>query len=125
MGHHSHESNDKNNDPQFLGSVSNSSHPFLEKNDLTYLSMLKPLLSPNGQKILSFFISFSDKETLNNSQLDLATLIAQISPRLENSPLKDLLPTLLSAANSSESKGALNPALLSTLLSTISNKKEE
>ncbi|HEY8464457.1 MAG TPA: hypothetical protein VIM29_10630, partial [Bacillota bacterium] len=70
-----------------------SSHPFLEKNDITFLSIVNPLLSPNAQKLVSFFINFGTDNS--PAGLNLNELLSQIGSKTKNSGA-DLLPSLLS-----------------------------
>ena len=111
------------------------SHPFLEKNDITYLSMIRPLLSSNAQKLVSFFVDFdnqgqSQSVSSTPSNLNLSDLMSQLSPGQKNS-IAELAPTLLGMLSNSDSKGGtggINPALLTSLLSMLNNtnnKKED
>jgi len=101
-----------------------SSHPFLEKNDITFLSIVNPLLSPNAQKLVSFFINFGTDNS--PAGLNLNELLSQIGSKTKNSGA-DLLPSLLSLASNSDLKNTLSPALLTSLFSMLGNssKKEE
>lgn len=108
------------------------SHTFLEKNDITFLSMIRPLLSPNGQKLVSFFVDFDNQGSVNTptSSLNIGDLLSQLSPNQKNS-IAELAPSILGMLSNGDAKGSngLNPALLTTLLSTMMNnsntKKEE
>jgi hypothetical protein len=95
-------------------------HPFLEKNDITLLSIINPLLSNNGQKLVSFFINFGNQET--NLPLQLNELINQLANKPKNSA-GELLPSLLGMLSGPDQK--INPALISTLLSMFVNRKED
>jgi hypothetical protein len=97
-------------------------HPFLEKNDITFLSIINPLLSPNGQKLVSFFINFGNQET--RLPLQLNELVSQLATKQKN-PAAEMLPTLLGMLSGPDQKNALNPAVISTLLSMFANRKED
>lgn len=90
--------------------------PIFDKSDLTFLSMIKPLLSPTAQKGLASFFESCGVEFLDN-QPDLLGLL---NFKTENNPLKDLLPILMNGM-SGENKGTLNPLLLNTLFSMLNN----
>jgi hypothetical protein len=122
MSHHHREA--AINEPQTDEPVSNSDHPFLETNDLTLLSIILPLLSEPGKQLISFFINFGNTKPINSIG-DPLSLLKQLAPKLENSGIKEILPTLMTLLSNQDSKSALNPALLSSMLSTIGNKKEE
>lgn len=140
MGHQ----HDSKKEPVTLEVVEKGSHPFLEKNDVTYLSMIRPLLSANAQKLVAFFIDFDNTGigagigTNNTSapSLNLTDLMGQLSPGQKNS-IADLAPSLLGMLSNNDSKGGIggiggaggiNPALLTTLLGMLNNsnnKKED
>ncbi|HOP74469.1 MAG TPA: hypothetical protein PLC07_05350 [Bacillota bacterium] len=139
MGH-SHDSK-KDKDKDFKGFKNTessedfndiSNNPFFEKNDLTLLSVINPLLSPKAQRLLSFFINYGNDlpETPSPNPLgNISDLLQQMSSGQRNS-LMEIAPSLLSMlAASQDSKngngGGLNPALLSTLLTTMMNNKKE
>jgi len=106
--------------------VEKNIHPFLEKNDLTLLAMISPLLSPAGQKLVSFFVNFGGSETTAVSA-PFGDLLPQLSAIQKNS-LTELAPTLLNLLSSQETKGSgggINPALLTTLLGMLNNNKKE
>ncbi|HYH02304.1 MAG TPA: hypothetical protein VEC37_04335 [Bacillota bacterium] len=128
MGHQSQE----NNELKVVEAVpkekerEKSDHPFLEKNDITLLSIVSPLLSTQAQKLVSFFINFGNNEPAPG--LNINELISQFTGKSKNSGTAELLPSLLNMASNSDLKNALNPALLTTLFSMLSNnnnKKEE
>lgn len=124
MSHHRRhylEVNEKG-DPEELPPALESIEPVFEKNDLMYLSLIKPLLSPIGQKSVAVFIDAGDPEQ-KGSQPDLLGLISQLNLKGENNPLKELLPILLSGM-AGENKGGVNPVLLNTLMTMLSNRPE-
>jgi hypothetical protein len=100
-----------------------NSHPFLEKNDITFLSIIHPLLSPNGQKLVSFFINFGNQEP--HLPLQFNELITQLATKQKNNPAGEMLPSLLGMLSGPDQKNALNPAVISTLLSMLANRKED
>jgi hypothetical protein len=88
------------------------------------------MLSSNAQKLISFFTHFGGAESTANPMANLAEIFQQLPDKQKNS-LTDLAPAVLSMLSSQNSKGngagGLNPALISTLLSTFmnNNKKED
>lgn len=126
MGHQSQESNNElkvvEAIPKEKERENNFSHPFLEKNDVTFLSIINPLLSPNAQKLVSFFINFGNTET--NTGFNINELLNQFNSKAKPSGA-DLLPSLLGLASNSDLKNALNPALLTTLFTMLGNNKKE
>ncbi|HOJ77234.1 MAG TPA: hypothetical protein PLZ08_08365 [Bacillota bacterium] len=106
-------------------------HPFLEKNDITFLSMINPLLSPNGQKLVSFFINFGNSDSVANPvspNSNLKDLFSQLTGG-QNNAIADLAPSLLgmlsgNAAGADSKGGGINPALLTTLLSSMLNNSQ-
>lgn len=127
MGHQNHENNELKvveNVPKEKEREKNN-HPFLEKNDITLLSIVSPLLSAPAQKLVSFFINFCNNEPACG--LNFNELLNQFGTKPKNSTATELLPSLLNMASGSDLKNALNPALLTTLLSMLSNnnKKED
>jgi hypothetical protein len=104
-------------------------HPFLEKNDITLLSMINPLLSPNGQKLVSFFVNFGNSDSVANPaspNSNIRDLFSQLAGG-QNNAIADLAPSLLgmlSGNAGADSKGGLNPALLTTLLSSMLNNSQ-
>jgi hypothetical protein len=112
------------NEPQTVENFENSDHPFFKANDLTLLSIILPLLSEPGKQLISFFINFGNPKPVN-SVVDPLSLLKQIAPKIENSGFQEILPTLMTFLSNPDNKSALNPALLSSLLSNMSPKKEE
>jgi hypothetical protein len=99
-----------------------SGHPFLEKNDITLLSIINPLLSSNAQKLTSFFINFGTPEMF--PPYNFNDLINQFNNKPKN-PSSELLTSLVGILSGQDSKNTLNPAILTNLLSMLSNKKDE
>jgi hypothetical protein len=122
MGHH-HRA-EVVNEPQTVENFDKSVHPFLHSNDLTFLSIILPLLSEPGKQLLSFFINFGNPKPVNNIG-DPLSLLKQIAPKIENSGFQEILPTLMTLLSNQDNKSALNPALLSSLLANMGTKKEE
>ncbi len=87
-------------------------HPFFSKNDLSLLNIATPFLSPNGQKLLSFFINFNQ----NSSHLpDIGGILSQLGNSDSNKLVQDLLPALLGLASKMD-QGSFDPSLLTSLL---------
>lgn len=106
-----------------------NAHPFFEPNDITMLSMVTPMLSSNAQRLISFFINFGDAQASPNPMGNLAEIFQQLSPKQKNS-LTELAPAVLGMLSGQDNKGGggtggINPALISTLLSTFMNNKKE
>lgn len=97
-----------------------NSHPFFEKNDLTFLAMIKPLLSHKGQKLIGFFLEFGEANEAKGNSFDLNELFRQFTSK--NDGMKDILPALLNLTKFSDDKSPFNPALLTTMLSVLSAK---
>jgi hypothetical protein len=97
-------------------------HPFLEKNDITLLSIINPLLSPTAQKLTSFFINFATPEVY--SPYNYNEFMSQYSNKPKNQS-QDLLSSLVGLLSNQDSKNSLNPAILTTLLSMFNTKKED
>jgi len=141
MGHSHDSKKDKDKDFKGLKSIESSgksdsgdnpNNPFFDKNDLAILSIITPLLSPDAQRLLSFFINYgNDAPTLAtpNPLGNLGELLQQLPSGQRNS-LMEIAPSLLSmlAAGQDGKNGngsGLNPALLSTLLTAMMNNKKE
>jgi hypothetical protein len=97
-------------------------HPFLEKNDITLLSIINPLLSPNAQKLTSFFINFGAPEVF--PPYNFNEFFNQFNNKPKN-PSAELLTSLVGLMSGPDAKNSLNPAILTNLLAMLSNKKEE
>ncbi len=132
MGHRSSDSRDnhENREGQRKESFSvseNSTHPFLQSNDLLYLSVTKPFLSPRGQKLVNFFLTMGDEEP--ESRFDLGGVLKQIAPKGAEQTLSDLVPTLMgmlsnvNPGSGSETDNPLkiNPALINSFMSVLNN----
>jgi hemoglobin-like flavoprotein len=121
-----HQSQDSGNDLRVVEAIPNEkekpTHPFLEKNDVTLLSVINPLLSSNGQKIVSFFVNFANNE--DPSSFNLSNYFNQISNKTRGQT-GDLLPSLIGLLSNPEAKNSLNPALLTTLFSMLNTAKKE
>lgn len=123
MAHHYQDTIEKT-DLKPVPSVEKPPHPFFEKNDLTFLSMVKPLLSPNAQKLVTFFLNFGEQDSKDNIP-DLGGLFKQLTSKMDPNGGNDLLPALMSMLAGADNKGSLNPAILTTLMSMLATKKEE
>jgi hypothetical protein len=99
-------------------------HPFLEQNDVTMLSMIRPLLSPMAQRLVSFFVTMGEPESALSPAPDFAGLLKQFAPKAGSLPLNDLLPAMLGMAGNADSQGKINPALLTALMSMMNSKNE-
>jgi hypothetical protein len=97
-------------------------HPFLEKNDITLLSIINPLLSPNAQRLTSFFINFGTPEVY--PPYNFNDYLNQYNNKPKN-PSVDLLTSLVGIMSNQDPKNSLNPAVFSNLLSMLNNKKDE
>jgi hypothetical protein len=123
MAHHTPELPERNEIQPVMISEK-APHPFFEKNDLTYLSMIKPLLSQTGQKLISFFVNFGEEESRNNN-LDFNGLLKQFTSKLDPNTTKDFLPALMTMMSGSDNKNSFNPAMLTALMSMMAAKKED
>jgi hypothetical protein len=102
--------------------IAKPAHPFLEKSDITLLSIVNPLLSPNAQKLTSFFINFATPDFYPPYNFNEFMNPYTNKPKNQNS---DLLSSLVGLLSNQDSKNSFNPAMLTTLLSMVNNKKEE
>ena len=124
MGHHHRE--EAINTPQPIDTGTGSEHPFLKANDLTCLSLVLPLLSDSGKQLISFFMNFGNNKPVN-SVSDPMVLLKQLAPKLDNTALKDILPSLLTLLinnNNKDSKTPFNPGVLSSLFPNTDNQEE-
>lgn len=95
-------------------------NPFLSKNDITLLTLATPFLSPNGQKLISFFINFSQ----SSSPLpDFNGVQSQLGNSDTFKMLQDLLPALLGLAGRMNQNG-IDPSLLTSLLGMFNNNAQ-
>jgi hypothetical protein len=136
MGHQHDPKNDPKRDLKPVGDEvkaptvqkAQNAHPFFEPNDLTLLSIVTPMLSSNAQRLISFFINFGGAAPTTNPMSGLAEIFQQLPAKQKNS-LTELAPAvlgMLSQDPKGTGSGGINPALISTLLTTLmSNKKEE
>ena len=125
MSHHNNSNNPETKEKtESISAVTAESpvHPFLSKDDMKLLSIMKPFLSTNGQKMVGFFLSFGD-ETPGDSSHDFSNLLRQAVNKGDAGPLQELLPVLLSSMAGNSNKGGLNPALLTTMMSMLNAKK--
>jgi hypothetical protein len=122
MGHHHRE--ETIDTPQPFNTEDISEHPFLVANDLTYLSIILPLLSESGKQLISFFINFGSNRPAS-SVSDPFSLLKQLAPKIESSGLKEILPSLVSLLSNQNNKPPIDPTVLSSLLTNIGGKKEE
>lgn len=122
MGHHHRE--ETISTAQSIDTENISDHPFLATNDLTYLSIVLPLLSEPGKQLISFFINFGKSKPIDSIS-DPINLLKQLAPKIENNALKEILPSLLTLLSNPENKATLNPAVLSSMLANIGGKKED
>lgn len=95
-------------------------NPFLSKNDITLLTLAIPFLSPNGQRLISFFINFSQ----SSSPLpDFSGVQSQLGNSDTFKMLQDLLPALLGLAGRMNQNG-IDPGLLTSLLGMFNNNTQ-
>jgi hypothetical protein len=123
MSHHYQDPEMKNDELPVEPITAEYSHPFLEKNDLTFLAMVKPLLSYKGQKLIGFFLDFGNPEDAKGNQLDFSEVLKQFASK--NDSVKELIPLLMGLAKGSDDKPSLNPAMLSALLTLLNNKTKK
>lgn len=122
MGHHHRE--EPISTPPIVDMENIDNHPFFATNDITYLSIVLPLLSEPAKQLISFFISFGNSKPVDTVN-DPINLLKQLAPKLENNSLKEILPSILSLISNPENKTTLNPTVLASMLSNISAKNEE
>ncbi|HEX3046173.1 MAG TPA: hypothetical protein VHY08_15565, partial [Bacillota bacterium] len=77
-----------------------NAHLFFQENDLAILSVISPFLSPNGQKLISFFVNFG-KENPNPQALDITGLLMQTLKNTDQNFLQNLLPLFKNLAGNS------------------------
>lgn len=77
-----------------------NTHPFLQENDLTILSVISPFLSPNAQKLITFFVNFGS-ENPNPQAPDIAGLLMQTLKNTDPNFLQNLLPAFLNLSGNS------------------------
>ena len=121
MGHHRRE--DPLDPSQLNENKDIGNNPFLGSSDITYLSMILPLLSDSGKQLISFFVNFGTNKPVNSAANDPFGILKQLAPKIENSGLREILPSLLTLFTNSETKSPSNP--LSSNLSNNAPPKEE
>lgn len=126
MSHHHHRQQTEPAGLKTVEPIFKPGIPLFEKNDLTFLSLIKPLLSPNGQKLVDLILIFNG-DSLQESLPDLTSLLSQLNINGENNSIKELLQNLLSSTNNQENKTNPNLAMLSSLINSINqeNKPED
>ncbi len=121
MGHHHRE------DPIFpsqSGELSETkNNPFLAASDITYLSIILPLLSEPGKQLISFFINFGNNKPASSNSNDPLSILKQLAPKIENSGLREILPSILTMLSGQDTKSPSNP--LSSVPPTVAAKKEQ
>jgi hypothetical protein len=126
MGHHSSEEKDKDRERDKKAAISeNPLKSSLEQNDLSYFAMIKPLLSPFGQKLVNFFVSLGEGDSAGvTPPIDLAGIMNRFGPKAGTGSINDLLPALMQAAGGTE-QGKINPAMLTALMTMLNKKNED
>lgn len=98
--------------------------PLLDKNDIALLTMLKSLFSANGQRIVNILINMSNEES-KCPVPDQSGILNQLMSIEENNKLKDIFPFLLNLLSNPEFNNLINnPALITSFMSMLGNKKE-
>lgn len=97
--------------------------PLFEKNDLTFLALIKPLLSPNGQNLVDLILILGGSAFQDNP-LDIPGLLSQLNLPGDNNSTKELLFTLLNSINNQENKTNPNLAMLNVLLNSLNQKEK-
>ena len=108
------------NDPKQVVSVTDESektNPFFSNNDQTLLTMVTPFLSPNGQRLISFFVHFNHSPFPSP---DFSRAQNQSGNLEANKLLQDLFPTLLGLAGKMN-RESLDPSLFTSLLGMLNN----
>lgn len=124
MSHH-HRHQYQPGEPQLEEPVSKSMTPLFDKNDLTFLALIKPLLSPNGQKIVDLALIFGGISFQDNP-LDIPGLLSQLNLSGDNNNAKELLMSLLNTMNNSNPENNTDPnlAMLASLVNSLSQKNK-
>lgn len=99
---------------------SKESNPFLSNNDITLLTMAAPFLSPNGQRLISFFINFGQSSLPAPDFGGVQKLLGNTD---SNKLLQDLLPALLGLAGRMNQSG-IDPSLFTSLLGMFNNNAQ-
>lgn len=95
-------------------------NPFLSKNDIALLTIATPFLSPNGQKLISFFINFTQSSF---PVPDFSGVQNQLGNSDTVKMLQDLLPALLGLAGRINQNG-IDPSLMTSLLGMFNNNAQ-
>ncbi len=120
MGHHHREEPIVPSQPKELSET--KTHPFLAASDITYLSIITPLLSEPGKQLLSFFVNFGNNKSSSSNTNDPLSILKQLAPKIENSGLREILPSILTMLSGQETKTP--PPPLSSVPPTNMAKKE-
>lgn len=116
MGHH--HSEEPKIEPKLNVSSPEEVHPFLSKNDLALLSLATPFLSPNGQKIINFFINFNHQGQIQLP--DFSGIFNQFSNSDNGKLLQEFLPLIFNLTSKMDQVN-LDPGLLTSLLGLLNN----
>lgn len=125
MSHHHHHRNEsagiKTAEPISKPSFPKLNFPLFEKNDLSFLALVKPLLSPNGQKLVDLILVLNGGFSPDNPP-DLLGLLSRLNLPGENNSAKELLMNLFNNTNNQENETNPNMAMLASLLSSLNQK---
>ncbi len=121
MGHHHREDPILPSQPK--DTVETRNNPFFAASDISYLSIIMPLLSEPGKQLISFFINFGNNKPPLSSSNDPLSFLKQLAPKIENSGLREILPSILTMLSSQDSKTPSNP--LSSVIPMSGAKKEK
>ncbi|TCL76352.1 hypothetical protein EDC14_1002109 [Hydrogenispora ethanolica] len=123
MGHRSSDFHENRDSQRNEAVQEKPAHPFLQPNDLLYLSVTKPFLSPRGQKMINFLLTLGD-DNPDAGGFDMAALLKRIAPKGTEQTLADLVPSLMNMLSNNNSGGEtplkINPALISSFISALS-----
>lgn len=100
-------------------------NPFLAASDITYLSIILPLLSEPGKQLISFFVNFGNNKPSSPSLNDPLGILKQLAPKIENSGLREILPSILTMLTNQDTKSSANPLSSITPMSNVKKEKEE
>lgn len=116
---HRHSEEPKTEPKQVVSSSDESkeNNPFLSNNDITLLTMATPFLSPNGQKLISFFINFGQSSFPAPDFGGVQKLLGNAD---NNKLLQDILPALLGLAGKMNQTG-IDPSLFTSILGMFNN----
>lgn len=96
---------------------SKESNPFLSNNDIALLTLATPFLSPNGQRLISFFINFDQSSFPAPDFGGVQKLLGNAD---SNKLLQDILPALLGLAGKMNQTG-IDPGLFRSILGMFNN----